>query len=63
MERQPEGNNMTIEIKMTDEQYEALKMDLADIIWCLVNQQGVQLKAHCLADLIEHAAKEAGFRE
>lgn len=54
---------MTIEIKMTDEQYEALRMDLADIIWCLANQEAVQIKAHRLADLIEHAAKEAGFRE
>ena len=49
---------MTIEIKMTDEQYEALQMDLADIIWCLASQQGVQLKAHRLAELIEHGAKK-----
>lgn len=53
---------MTIRIEMTDEQYEALKMDLADIIWCLASQQGVQARALRLAELIEHGTGETAWQ-
>jgi hypothetical protein len=54
---------MKIEIKMTDEQYEALRMDLADIIWCLARQHDVQVRALRLADMIEHGARETACHE
>jgi hypothetical protein len=48
---------MKIEIEMSDEEHEAMQMDLADIIWCLQKQHGVQARAIRLADKLESARK------
>lgn len=44
---------MKIHIELTDEQYEALRMDLADIVWCLGTSPELQRRAIQLANLLD----------
>ena len=53
---------MKITIEMTDEQYEQMQIDLADIIWCLGTSKELQARAIRLADKLESGATSGGVR-